>query len=123
MSLIFDTHCSGLILEWRYANKNFSSQEVVSQRTRSKLPLTETPLECLEMAFQPPDVTTDMYETEVDNEEWKEFLIDFIHPLSMSGSFDEVSVPSCLPEGCICSLHTILLCSNQERNYLKIFPR
>lgn len=58
-------------------------QEVVSQRTRSKLPLTETPLECLEMAFRPPDVTTDMYETEVDNEEWKEFLIDFIHPLSM----------------------------------------
>ena len=56
---------------------------MVSQRTRSKLPLTETPLECLEMAFRPPDVTTDMYETEVDNEEWKEFLIDFIHPLSM----------------------------------------
>ncbi|XP_063858984.1 GON-4-like protein isoform X2 [Scylla paramamosain] len=56
-------------------------EEVVSQRTRSKLPLTETPLECLEMAFRPPDVTTDMYETEVDNEEWKEFLIDFIHPL------------------------------------------
>ncbi|XP_053639464.1 GON-4-like protein isoform X2 [Cherax quadricarinatus] len=56
-------------------------EEVVSQRTRSKLPLTETPLECLEMAFKPPDVTKDMYETEVDNDDWKTFLIDFIHPL------------------------------------------
>ncbi|KAG0725459.1 GON-4-like protein [Chionoecetes opilio] len=61
-----------------------TQEEVVSQRTRSKLPLTETSLEWLEMAFQPPDVTTDMYDTVVDNEEWKEFLIDFIHPLSMS---------------------------------------
>ncbi|XP_045593427.2 GON-4-like protein isoform X1 [Procambarus clarkii] len=58
-----------------------SKEEVVSQRTRSKLPLTETPLECLEMAFKPPDVTNDMYETEVDNDDWKTFLIDFIHPL------------------------------------------
>lgn len=54
----------------------------MSQRTRSKLPLTETPLECLEMAFKPPDVTKDMYGTVVDDEEWKRFLIDFIHPLS-----------------------------------------
>lgn len=48
------------------------------------------------MAFQPPDVTTDMYETEVENEEWKEFLIDFIHPLSMLGSLNELFVPHCL---------------------------
>ncbi|XP_066943848.1 GON-4-like protein [Macrobrachium rosenbergii] len=56
-------------------------EELVSQRTRSKLPLTETPLECLEMAFKPPDVTNDMYETEVLDDDWKTFLIDFIHPL------------------------------------------
>ncbi|KAG7171088.1 GON-4-like protein-like [Homarus americanus] len=62
-------------------DKEPPKEEVVSQRTRSKLPLTETPLECLEMAFKPPDVTKDMYETEVDNEDWKSFLIDFIHPL------------------------------------------
>ncbi|XP_068205672.1 GON-4-like protein isoform X2 [Palaemon carinicauda] len=58
-----------------------SKEELVSQRTRSKLPLTETPLECLEMAFKPPDVTNDMYETEVLDDDWKTFLIDFIHPL------------------------------------------
>ncbi|KAK7047724.1 DNA binding, partial [Halocaridina rubra] len=58
-----------------------TKEELVSQRTRSKLPLTETPLECLEMAFKPPDVTNDMYEMEMDDEDWKSFLIDFIHPL------------------------------------------
>lgn len=56
----------------------------MSQRTRSKLPLTETPLEFLEMAFKPPDVTEDMFEAAVVDDDWKTFLIDFIHPLSMS---------------------------------------
>ncbi|KAK4317963.1 hypothetical protein Pmani_010990 [Petrolisthes manimaculis] len=71
----------------------FDKEEVVSQRTRSKLPLTETPLECLEMAFLPPDVTTDMYETEVDNDDWKKFLIDFIHPLKTCEGGEEDEDP------------------------------
>ncbi|XP_027230586.2 GON-4-like protein [Penaeus vannamei] len=71
-----------------------NKEELVSQRTRSKLPLTETPLECLEMAFKPPDVTKDMYGTVVDDEEWKRFLIDFIHPLNnVEGNEDEEADP------------------------------
>lgn len=60
-------------------------QETISRRTRSKLCLTTTPIETIESTFIPPDITTDMYdfeqEQEVDNE-WKEFLSEFMMPLT-----------------------------------------
>jgi hypothetical protein len=47
---------------------------MIGARTRSKLPLNDTPLEHLELAFIPPDISTDMYDSDCDNEEWRKFL-------------------------------------------------
>ncbi|XP_071445491.1 uncharacterized protein mute [Hetaerina americana] len=54
-----------------------SEQENIGQRTRSKLSLNNTPLEVIESAFVPPDITTDMYDSDCDDEEWTAFLKDF----------------------------------------------
>ena len=56
-----------------FANSE-ENADLIGFRTRSKLPLNDTPLEHLEMAFVPPDISTDMYESDCDNEEWKKFL-------------------------------------------------
>lgn len=48
--------------------------DLIGFRTRSKLPLNDTPLEHLELAFVPPDISTDMYDSDCDNEEWRKFL-------------------------------------------------
>ena len=48
--------------------------DLIGSRTRSKLPLNDTPLEHLELAFIPPDISTDMYDSDCDNEEWRTFL-------------------------------------------------
>ena len=56
-------------------------QENIGQRTRSKLSLSDTPLETIEKAFIPPDITTDMYDSECDDEDWKDFLKNFTEPL------------------------------------------
>ncbi|CAN8005299.1 unnamed protein product [Ixodes hexagonus] len=53
---------------------------VIAERTRSKLPLDDTPLECLEAQFIAPDITPDMYDTDCDDEEWREFLVSLIKP-------------------------------------------
>ncbi|CAH0391471.1 unnamed protein product [Bemisia tabaci] len=55
--------------------------ENIGQRTRSKLCLSDTPLEAIEQAFIPPDITTDMYDWACDNEDWKDFLQEFAKPL------------------------------------------
>lgn len=57
-------------------------EENIGQRTRSKLCLSNTPLETIEKAFVPPDITTDMYDFKCDNEDWENFLKDFMQPLS-----------------------------------------
>lgn len=36
--------------------------------------LSETPLGAIEQAFVPPDITTDMYNTHCDNQDWLNFL-------------------------------------------------
>lgn len=56
--------------------------ESIVHRTRSKLCLSETPLETIEKAFIPPDITTDMYDYEYDNEDYIKFLEEFTQPLS-----------------------------------------
>lgn len=53
----------------------------IALRTRSKLSLSSTPLEVIEEAFIPPDITTDMYDMDCDNDDWKEFLKEFTRPL------------------------------------------
>lgn len=56
-------------------------EENIGQRTRSKLCLSDTPLEAIEKAFVPPDITTDMYDFKCDNEDWENFLKEFMQPL------------------------------------------
>lgn len=53
----------------------------IAKRTRSKLCLTSTPLEKIEEAFIPPDITTDMYDMDCDNDDWMDFLKKFTRPL------------------------------------------
>jgi len=52
-------------------------------RTRSKLSLNDTPLETIEQAFIPPDITEDMYDSACENDEWMEFLSEFTKPLGL----------------------------------------
>uniref|UniRef100_T1HBD0 Uncharacterized protein n=1 Tax=Rhodnius prolixus TaxID=13249 RepID=T1HBD0_RHOPR len=54
----------------------------IGQRTRSKLCLSETPLEAIEQAFVPPDITTDMYATSCENPDWVDFLKEFTQPFN-----------------------------------------
>ncbi|KAF4532137.1 hypothetical protein B566_EDAN004143 [Ephemera danica] len=56
--------------------------ENIGQRTRSKLCLSNTALETIEQSFIPPDITTDMYDVECDNEDWRNFLTEFTRPLT-----------------------------------------
>lgn len=60
----------------------------IALRTRSKLCLSSTPLEVIEEAFIPPDITTDMYDMDCDNDDWMDFLKKFTRPL------DEVAKPT-----------------------------
>ncbi|KAJ4437019.1 hypothetical protein ANN_17151 [Periplaneta americana] len=66
-------------------------KENIGQRTRSKLSLSDTPLEAIEKAFIPPDITTDMYDSECDDEDWKDFLKNFTEPLTtdVNDAFDD----------------------------------
>nr|XP_014283406.1 GON-4-like protein isoform X2 [Halyomorpha halys] len=59
-----------------FTNEN-NSDENIWQRTRSKLCLSKTPLTAIEQAFVPPDITTDMYDTHCDNQDWLNFLKEF----------------------------------------------
>lgn len=69
------------------SKKDKSDEANIALRTRSKLCLSNTPLEVIEEAFIPPDITTDMYDMECDDEEWTDFLRGFTRPL------DEVAKP------------------------------
>lgn len=60
-----------------------TEEESIGQRTRSKLCLSETPLEQIEQAFIPPDITTDMYDWDCEvDEDWDNFLKEFTQPLA-----------------------------------------
>ncbi|VVC37508.1 Hypothetical protein CINCED_3A013548 [Cinara cedri] len=56
-------------------------EETIGMRTRSKFPLNDTPLETIEQAFIPPDITEDMYDSACENDEWIQFLSEFTKPL------------------------------------------
>lgn len=58
-------------------------QETIGMRTRSKFSLNDTPLETIEQAFMPPDITEDMYDLNCENDEWREFLSEFTKPLGL----------------------------------------
>lgn len=61
-----------------------SEQEyIIAQRTRSKISLTETPIEAIESTFKAPDAPLDMYQTDFDvDDDWAQFLKNFGMPLS-----------------------------------------
>lgn len=63
-----------------------SEQEyIIAKQTRSKISLTETPIEAIESTFKAPDATLDMYQTESDlDPTWYKFLTECNMPLSMN---------------------------------------
>ncbi|XP_065337306.1 GON-4-like protein [Cloeon dipterum] len=68
---------------FKMPNSNFELMENIGMRTRSKVSYTDTPLEVFEQSFIPPDITEDMYETDCDNEDWKQFLHLFVQPINI----------------------------------------
>ncbi|KAL1450684.1 hypothetical protein WDU94_003019, partial [Cyamophila willieti] len=49
--------------------------------TRSKISYTDKALEDIEQAFIPPDIDLDMYDSVIDDQDWKEFLTEFTKPI------------------------------------------
>lgn len=91
----------------------------IALRTRSKLSLSATPLEVIEEAFVPPDITTDMYDLDCDDEDWSDFLKKFTRPLDeLTKAEDEDQDPEYnvladeeIDKGCatyLCSLYKVL---------------
>ncbi|GIX82763.1 GON-4-like protein, partial [Caerostris darwini] len=60
----------------------------IAERTRSKLPLNDTPLETIEASFVPPDITKDMYDTKCVDDEWQKFLCELTKPLEPTCEID-----------------------------------
>lgn len=50
--------------------------------------MSETPLEQIEQAFVPPDITTDMYDSDCD-EDWGNFLKEFTQPLEQEHTAED----------------------------------
>lgn len=47
----------------------------IALRTRSKLPLNDTPLTEIEANFVAPDITPDLYDTDCQEDDWTQFLV------------------------------------------------
>ncbi|KAG5680926.1 hypothetical protein PVAND_010402 [Polypedilum vanderplanki] len=75
-------------------------QENIARRTRSKLCLQTTSIETIESTFIPPDIDIDMYDFDMyeneDDNEWKEFLNEFMQPLA--GHSEEIDDDQLDPE-------------------------
>ncbi|KAH0568279.1 GON-4-like protein [Cotesia glomerata] len=59
-----------------------TEEENIGQRTRSKLSLSEIPIEAIEKAFVPPDITLDMYDWDNNDKDpaWIGFLNNYTNP-------------------------------------------
>nr|XP_039255216.1 GON-4-like protein isoform X1 [Styela clava] len=55
-----------------------SDKDLISTRTRSKHSLQSTSLDVLEAAFDPPDVTADMYDMNIGDYDWQKWLADLM---------------------------------------------
>jgi len=71
----------------------------IAWRTRSKLPLQDTPLEQIELGFVAPDISADMYDTYCDDTDWKNFLCSIVK--SDGIIFFLLSLYSCGKNGCV----------------------
>ncbi|XP_050528258.1 GON-4-like protein isoform X3 [Daktulosphaira vitifoliae] len=76
-----------------YENSLISNKETIGMRTRSKFSLSDTPLEIIEQAFIPPDITEDMYDFTCENDEWMQFLSEFTKPLDSAQNEDTEDDP------------------------------
>lgn len=63
------------------SSKSKDKKANIALRTRSKLSLSHTPLEAIEQSFMPPDITTDMYDMDCDDDLWRDFLKTYTKPL------------------------------------------
>lgn len=54
---------------------------IIAKRTRSKISLAETPIEAIEQTFKAPDAPLDMYQNDMDDPYWKDFLTRLVMPM------------------------------------------
>lgn len=67
------------------SSASMSEQEyIIAQRTRSKVSLTETPIEAIESTFRAPDAPIDIYEPVCDDDNWLQFLSNYNLPMCKS---------------------------------------
>lgn len=78
--------------------------------------MSSTPLEVIEEAFIPPDITTDMYDMDCDDDDWKEFLKKFTRPLEEVTKEDDDHDPEYniladeeIEDGCVIALQILKL--------------
>lgn len=75
----------GLFKVPRIRNDSGTSQTeqdyIIAKRTRSKISLTETPIEAIESTFRAPDAPMDMYRVP-DDPHWTDFLTGLVMPMS-----------------------------------------
>lgn len=76
----------GLFKVPRVRNDSATSQTeqdyIIAKRTRSKISLTETPIEAIESTFKAPDAPLDMYQFDPDDPYWTDFLTGLAMPMS-----------------------------------------
>ncbi|KAI8479611.1 B cell differentiation [Branchiostoma belcheri] len=73
----FDEELSELSGRTARSAMDFNAEDnlgLIANRTRSKCPLKDTPIDIIEAAFHAPDITQDMYDTECDDSEWQGWL-------------------------------------------------
>ncbi|XP_066273146.1 GON-4-like protein [Branchiostoma lanceolatum] len=89
----FDEELSELSGRTARSTMDFNTEDnlsLIASRTRSKCPLKDTPIDIIEAAFNAPDITQDMYDTECDDSEWQGWLKGlFKTDLDMSGDADD----------------------------------
>ncbi|XP_077868888.1 GON-4-like protein [Saccoglossus kowalevskii] len=72
------------------ANLTQEEKDLIAFRTRSKLPLIDTPLDLIEANFVAPDITTDMYETNCEDQEWTDWLTSLMKEVpDTNDTFDD----------------------------------
>ncbi|KAK0096289.1 hypothetical protein PV326_005875 [Microctonus aethiopoides] len=90
-----------------------TEEESIGQRTRSKLSLSETPLEHLEQQLVPPDITTDMYDWDCEkDEDWDNFLKGLFQTVPQEPNVDDD--PEADPEYNILEDHELELYDKEE---------
>lgn len=76
----------GLFKVPRIRNDSATSQTeqdyIIAKRTRSKISLAETPIEAIESTFKAPDAPLDMYQFDLDDPHWTDFLTGLAMPMS-----------------------------------------